>query len=101
MFSRKQIIVAAVAILIIVIGFVFFLLSKSNQPAPSASNTTANQQQSGTTSETGGVTEVTPSPIYDGRGNLIVKTDPTQPFAAIQPRAKEPVQQAAAHGAAG
>lgn len=82
-FKTKIIIAIVLAVLIIVVGFVFY----SRQQKQLVNN---GGQNGGSTTGEGGFTEVPPGPVFDGRGNLIVKTDPTQPFVALAPRAAEP-----------
>ncbi len=85
MFTKKFFIIAIVGLVLILgIGFVLFFGKKS---------ATQNQQQTttgqtSTTTGTGNFVAVSAGPTYDLRGNLIVKTDPTQPFVSVAPRAQ-------------
>jgi hypothetical protein len=86
MFSRNKILIgAAIIVLAAAMGYVFYARTKVGQQP----NNIPVTQEPGTTTGTGGLTQVSPSPVYDGRGNLIIKIDPTQPFVSITPRGEE------------
>ncbi len=87
MFSKKFIITAAIGVIIVLaIGLVLFYGKKPAQ------QTTQNTGSQNVTTGTGNFVQVAPGPTYDLRGNLVVKTDPAQPFASVAPRAQQQTQ---------
>ncbi len=99
MFTKRNLLLAGAGILLIVaIIFTIYTINK-NKNAPTSSGQTPGQQAgSAPVSGSGGLLQVQPSPLYDARGDLIVKSDPTKPFASIAPRAKEPTSASTAAG---
>lgn len=86
--SGKKSIIIAVGVLVAILAIGFVLFSGKKQPQQQAQNTGGQNVTTGT----GSFVQVAPGPTYDLRGNLVVKTDPTQPFASVAPRAAEPAQ---------
>jgi hypothetical protein len=81
--NKKILIGAIVVVVLLVLGY--FLLRSKNTPPVVIDDT------GGTTTGTGGLVKVGATPIYDGRGGLVVKTDPAKPFISVTPRAADKI----------